>query len=92
MKSRVIPYAKAHDSGYFKALPDEFYKFTEIKLPNYHDDIHLWVNKKWINYQMMQGRKLVDIGQPDGLRPSIYYDMEHEQVERYGQYILDIQP
>jgi hypothetical protein len=100
MPQRVQPYADAHGMGYYTALPNKFYDFTEDHFPNSYESIHLWANKKWINYQMMQGKSLVDIGAPAGapppgvhvLRPSPYYNMELEQVAGYPRYSQDPQP
>ena len=68
MEYRVQPYADAHDMGYYKALPDKFYEFTMDHFPNQHEKIRVWANKKWIDYQMMQGKSLVDIGAAMGPR------------------------
>ncbi|KAD3633062.1 hypothetical protein GD627_09470 [Arthrobacter yangruifuii] len=83
MEYLVVPYADANGMGYYKALPDKFYDFTQDYLPNSHERIHLWANKKWIDYQMKQGKSLVDIGAPMGpavrgipTDPSPYYDMD----------------
>jgi hypothetical protein len=101
MTYRVSPYADAHDMGYYKALPPAVFNFTETYLPKSHDSIHLWANEKWINYQMMQGKSLIDIGAPDealrpagvpALGPSSYYNMELEQVAGYPGYSQDPQP
>jgi RHS repeat-associated protein len=101
MQYRVSPYADLHGMGYYKALPPKVYSFTETYLPSRHDSIHLWANKKWIDYQMMQGKSLVDIGAPaealrpagvPALGPSPYYNMELEQVAGYPGYSQDPQP
>lgn len=101
MDYRVHPYAEAHGYSSYEALPKPFYKWTENHLPSVHNDIHIWANKKWVNYQMMQGKKIVDIGAPDpALRPakvppmdrSPYYDMEQRQVSGYSGYSQDPQP
>ncbi|MDR6986383.1 RHS repeat-associated protein [Paenarthrobacter nitroguajacolicus] len=102
MDQRVHPYGSAHGYGTYTALPETVYNFTYRHLPNsVHDGIHLWANKKWINYQMMQGHQIVDIGAPSpalnprgpgALPSSNYYDMEQAQVAGYSGYSQDLQP
>ncbi|TDT64444.1 hypothetical protein [Frigoribacterium sp. PhB116] len=69
--------------------------------PFAHQDIHLWVNKKWINHQAMQGRGIVDIGAldpalnprgPGALPQSDFYDLEQPRVQGYPNYSQDPQP
>lgn len=53
--------------GYYKSLPDPIYELTRKHLPEpHHVGLHVWAIEKWINYQMMQGEDLVDIGAPMG--------------------------
>lgn len=68
--------------------------------PDLNTKFHVWANKKWIDYQMMQGKGLVDIGAPNpALRPpgvdplghSDYYSMELDRVSGYGGYSQDPQ-
>ncbi|QWL31883.1 RHS repeat domain-containing protein [Rathayibacter toxicus] len=102
MPQRVTPYALKNDYGYYKALPDSVYKASrKVLKEKLNDKAHVWVNKKWIDYQMKQGKNLVDIGAPDellrpqGLKPidpSPYYSMELERVKGYPQYRQDPQP
>ena len=102
METRVHPYGAEHGYGTYNALPPKLYKFTEDHLPeSMHNSVHLWANKKWINYQMMQGKGIVDIGEPapslnprgkGGLPASPYYDMERRQVAGYSGYSSDFQP
>ncbi|PPH22207.1 hypothetical protein C5D30_08450 [Rathayibacter toxicus] len=101
MPQRVTPYALKNDYGYYKALPDSVYKASrKVLKEKLNDKAHVWVNKKWIDYQMKQGKNLVDIGAPDellrpqGLKPldpSAYYSMELERVKGYPQYRQDPQ-
>ncbi|NQD89313.1 type IV secretion protein Rhs [Paenarthrobacter sp. CM16] len=102
MDQRVHPYGGNNGYGTYTALPESFYNFTYRNLPNsVHDGIHLWANKKWINYQMMQGHEIVDIGAPSpalnprgpgALPASNYYDMEQAEVAGYAGYRQDPQP
>ena len=102
MDQRVHPYGAEHGFSTYNALPQPFYNFTERHLPDtMHDRIHLWANEKWINYQMKEGKGIVDIGAPSpelnprgpGALPSSgYYDMEKAQVAGYPGYRQDIQP
>ncbi|QWL29793.1 hypothetical protein E2R34_02845 [Rathayibacter toxicus] len=102
MPQRVTPYALKNDYGYYKALPDSVYEASgKVLKKKLNEKAHVWVNKKWIDYQMKQGKNLVDIGAPDellrpqGLKPidpSPYYSMELERVKGYPQYRQDPQP
>ncbi|WP_219814663.1 hypothetical protein, partial [Rathayibacter toxicus] len=102
MPQRVTPYALKNDYGYYKALPDPIWNFTKKRFEkSAHEGLHIWANKKWINYQMRQGKDLVNIGAPDPLlRPagvnelptSPYYNMELEQTANYPGYRTDPQP
>jgi hypothetical protein len=95
------PFAAQHTYSAYEALPDSVYNFTKKHLPGMHDSIHVWANEKWINYQMMQGKAIVDVGSPDpalnprglgALPPGEFYDMELQQVAGYPAYRQDIQP
>ncbi|BBE21566.1 hypothetical protein MN0502_04490 [Arthrobacter sp. MN05-02] len=66
-----------------------------------HDGIHLWANEKWIDYQMLQGNNIVDVGAPSpalnprgpGALPSgSSYDMEQARVAGHPGYSRDPQP
>jgi len=102
MEYRVQPYAIDNGYGYYEALPKPLFRAGEKYLGHdLNESVNVWVNKKWINYQMMQGKGLVDIGAPDpALRPpgvpplphSPYYSMEMDQVSGYSGYSQDIQP
>lgn len=105
MMYRVHPYGEQHGFTTYEALPDRFYNFTETfaknhRMPWVHKNIHMWANEKWINYQIMQGRDIVDIGapvhalKPDGapiLKRSSYYFMGQDQVSGYPGYRQDFQ-
>jgi YD repeat-containing protein len=97
MDARVIPYASEHGYGYYKGTP----AFIHNNLPadsHLQSSVDLWVNKKWINYQMMEGNGLRDVGQVPGMPRSDFYEMEKGQVAGwnngagYGNYQLDMQP
>jgi hypothetical protein len=94
METRVIPYSEAHGYGYYKGTPTPIYNFMDRHVPaSLADRANMWVNKKWINYQMMQGKQLVDIGMPTGTTSTgPYYGMELEQVKGYAGYVRDPQP
>ena len=102
MDSRVIPYAESHGAGYYKGTPAKLYSVMDNHLSeSASTKANLWVNKEWINYQMMEGKKLVDIGMPadwhGGTGP--YYGMERHAVSARigrhtagGNYSTDYQP
>ena len=41
---------------------------------------------------MKQGSRIVDIGEPPGMPPSRFYDMERAQTAGDGNYLQGIQP
>lgn len=109
MEYRVIPYAKGHGYGYYKALPGSLYELGEGTIgTTLNERAHVWVNRKWLNFQVMEGKQFVDIGapnpaiRPEGVKPlssSAYYDAEHrllsETVGRRtlgGPYSTDSKP
>jgi hypothetical protein len=102
MDYRVHPYGAAHGYSSYEALPSRAYDWTEDHLPtSVHERVHLWANEKWVDYQKMQGKDIVDIGAPDEalrpagvdpLGPSKYYDMEQSRVAGYSGYSQDPQP
>ncbi|NII40584.1 RHS repeat-associated protein [Curtobacterium flaccumfaciens] len=102
MDYRVHPYGAAHGYSSYEALPSGVYDWTESHLPtSVHERVHLWANEKWVDYQKMQGKGIVDIGAPDEalrpagvkpLGPSSYYDMEQSRVAGYAGYSQDPQP
>ncbi|WIB16297.1 DUF6531 domain-containing protein [Curtobacterium sp. MCPF17_050] len=102
MEYRVHPYGAAHGYSSYEALPSRVYDWTEAHLPtSVHERVHLWANEKWVDYQKMQGKDMVDIGAPDEalrpagvdpLGPSAYYDMEQSRVAGYSGYSQDPQP
>ncbi|QWL31896.1 hypothetical protein [Rathayibacter toxicus] len=68
MEQQLTPYALKNGYGYYKALPAHFYKASrKVLKEKLNDKAHVWVNKKWIDYQMKQGKNIVDIGAPDEL-------------------------
>ena len=94
METRVIPYADTHGFGYYRGTPTGLYNAMDNHLPDsVAERANMWINNKWINYQMMEGKNLVDIGMPDGWTGGTgpYYGMELDQVSGYGQYSQDIQ-
>ncbi|KQO84173.1 hypothetical protein ASF17_01090 [Frigoribacterium sp. Leaf263] len=100
MDYRVHPYAKTHGYASYEALPDWTYDGPAKLFPDATDKVHVWANKKWINYQQAEGRSFVDIGAPDPqLRPawvkpldqSDFYDMERTQMIDYPNYRQDYQ-
>lgn len=52
----------------------------------------LWFNQRWIRGEMRGGSRIVDIGEPAGYPPSVFYNMERQQVSGYWNYVQDIQP
>jgi len=54
--------------------------------------VTLWFNKRWIKNQMRRGNRIIDIGEPPGMPPSDFYDMERRLTNGYWNYFQDIQP
>jgi len=84
MADRVIPYAEKHGYDYYKGSP----KWVPFR----NDKVDLFFNKRWINNEMRRGSQIVDIGEPPGMPPSAFYNMERQQVSGYSKYVQDIQP
>jgi RHS repeat-associated protein len=84
MSGRVIPYAERHGHDYYRGTPRV--------LPFRSRRVDLWFNKRWIHKEMRRGSGIVDIGEPPGMPPSPFYDMEREATSGYGQYRHDPQP
>ncbi len=73
--------------------------YTQKYLPDSHAKIHLWANQKWIEYQMLEGKRIIDIGAPrpelnprgqGALPPCDYYDLERSIAD--GGYITGVGP
>lgn len=92
MDDRVIPYAEKHGYGYYTGTPKFVPRSLDRVAPNTIKRIDMWYNKRWINKQTRDGKRIVDIGEPEGYRPSDFYDMERKQVRGYENYVQDLQP
>ncbi|MDO5746471.1 MAG: hypothetical protein Q4P66_04850 [Actinomycetaceae bacterium] len=69
MPGRVIPHADSINAGYYLGTPEpirnafgtDFVEDIGSYLRPYSSsvqaDVDLWLNKKWINYQMLEGKK-----------------------------------
>ena len=96
----MIPYADAHGYGYYHPQTMDLLRARiEGRLGTETlDKFDLWANKKWINYQMMEGKGLRDVGELPGMPQSDFYDLELNQVhgwnngQGYPKYELDFQP
>jgi RHS repeat-associated protein len=93
MPDRVIPYAQRNGYGHYHGTP----KFVprgviERISPRALEKVDIWFNKRWIQGEMRNGSRIVDIGEPAGYRPSQFYSLEREQISRYGNYFQDFQP
>ena len=53
--------------------------------------IDMAFNKRWINNEVGKGSRIIDIGEPPGMPPSSFYDMELNQVDGYWNYFQHIQ-
>ena len=45
-----------------------------------------------VDGEMRNGSTIADIGQPAGYPPSIFYDVERQQVRGYSNYFQNFQP
>jgi hypothetical protein len=56
------------------------------------DNVDLWFNKRWINNEMNAGSPIIDIGEPPGMPPGCFDNMERGQVDGYWNCFQDFQP
>lgn len=84
MGGRVVPYAERH--GY------DYYQGTPRLIPFRNQRLDLWFNKRWIRKEMRRGSDVVDIGEPAGMPPSPFFDMERAATRGYPNYRQDPQP
>ncbi|MBP6997264.1 MAG: hypothetical protein KBB39_14100 [Phycicoccus sp.] len=93
MADRVIPYAEKNGLNWYKGTPGWVPRTAIEKLsPRALEKTDLWFNKRWINNEIRSGSRIVDIGEPPGYPPSVFYNMERQQVSGYWNYVQDIQP
>lgn len=92
MPGRVIPYVDKNGYGHYGGTPKIIPRGLERVTPNTIKKVDLWFNKSWLDSEMSSGSRLIDIGEPPGLPPSEFYNMELNQVDGYGNYFQDIQP
>lgn len=92
MDDRVLPYVAKHGYDYYKGTPTIIPRSLDRVAPNMLRRIDLWFNKRWINSQMRQGKRIIDIGEPEGYQPSVFYEMERIQLDGYWNYVQDPQP
>jgi hypothetical protein len=93
MADRVIPYAEKKGYNLYKGTPKWFPRTAVEKVsPRALEKTDLWFNKRWINGEMRNGSRIVDIGEPSGYPPSVFYNMERDQVSGYWNYVQDVQP
>jgi hypothetical protein len=52
----------------------------------------MWLNRQWIRSEIQQGSRVIDIGEPSGMPPSAFYNMEIEETQGYWNYYKDSQP
>jgi RHS repeat-associated protein len=84
MKGRVIPNAERHGHGYYPGTP----RFVPFRF----ERLDLWFNKRWIKREMRRGNEIIDIGEPSGMPPSRFYEMERRLTHGYSRYREDPQP
>lgn len=54
--------------------------------------LDLWFNKRWIQKEMRRESEIRDIGEPFGMPPSRFYEMERRTTSGYPKYRQDPQP
>lgn len=84
MKRRAIPYAEKHGYGYYGGTPSW--------IPFRSERLDLWFNNRWIKKQMRRDNEIVNIGEPQGMPQSPFYDMERRATSGYPKYREDLQP
>lgn len=93
MADRVIPYAQRNGYDWYKGTPGWVPRGAIEKVsPRALERTDLWFNKRWIKGEMRSGSRIMDIGEPPGYPPSIFYNMERQQVSGYRNYFQDFQP
>jgi hypothetical protein len=93
MADRVIPYAEKNGFDSYKGTPNWVARsLIERISPSALEKTDLWFNQRWIQSEMSAGSAIVDIGEPAGYSPSIFYNMEQQQVSGYWNYSQDLQP
>ncbi|MBU2111072.1 MAG: hypothetical protein KKE65_05390 [Actinobacteria bacterium] len=93
MADRVIPYAQKNGYDWYKGTPGWVPRGVIEKVsPRALERTDLWFNKRWIKGEMRNGSRIMDIGEPPGYPPSIFYNMERQQVSKYWNYFEDFRP
>jgi hypothetical protein len=92
MSGRVIPYAEKNGFDYYRGTPSWVPRSLERVAPNTMQKVDLWFNQRWISGEVANGSRIMDIGEPPGMPPSDFYNMELGQVNGYGNYFQDPQP
>lgn len=92
MGGRVIPYPEKNGYDYYSGTPSWIPRSLERVAPNTMRKVDLWFNKRWINNEIAAGSRIIDIGEPPGMPPSDFYNMEQGQVDGYWNYFQDPQP
>jgi RHS repeat-associated protein len=92
MGGRVIPYAEKNGFDYYKGTPSWVPRGLQRVAPKTLNRVDMWFNKRWINNEMRGGSRIIDIGEPPGMPPSDFYNMELDQVDGYWNYFQDFQP
>ena len=100
MTQRVTPYADSHGMGYYKALPDKFYAFTDASVAKWARQ-HPPLGEQEMDRLSNDARKVSCRYRRAGGAPppgvpvmgsSPYYNMELERVSGYPRYSQDPQP
>ncbi|MGX7681529.1 hypothetical protein ACSMXN_21815 [Jatrophihabitans sp. DSM 45814] len=78
--------------AYYGATLKIIPRVLERVAPKTMKRVDLWFNKRWINGEMDAGSRIINIGEPPGIPPSDFYNMELDQVDGYWNYFQDIQP
>jgi RHS repeat-associated protein len=92
MAGRVRPYAEKNGYDVYGGTPKWIPRGLQRVAPRTLDRVDLWFNKRWINSEMRAGSRVMDIGEPPGMPPSDFYNMELQQVDGYWNYFKDLQP
>jgi hypothetical protein len=92
MAGRVIPYAEKNGYDFYKGSPKWVPRQIQNVAPKALEKLDLMFNKRWIGNEMRGGSRIVDIGEPPGMPPSNFFNMESQQVSGYSNYVQDLQP
>jgi hypothetical protein len=69
------------------------FRYSPQKTPTVHSPTRRRSpTERWIDGEVAGGSRIIDIGEPPGMPPSEFYNMELEHTDGYWNYFQDYQP